>query len=40
MILSFVLVIKFYADWQTVAYGDFATMLHHCTFGWISYYSY
>jgi len=28
MIFSSVLVIKFYADWQTVAYGDFATLLH------------
>jgi len=28
MIFSSVLVIKFYADWQTVAYGNFATLLH------------
>ena len=29
MIFSSVLVIKFYADWQIVAYyGDFATLLH------------
>jgi len=28
MIFSSVLVIKFYADWQTVAFGDFSTLLH------------
>jgi len=28
MIFSSVLVIKFYADWQAVAYGDFSTLLH------------